>query len=346
MQRLFECSGANSRASMQAWAAMSSREFFDGDLDVDPGQFPDLTFSKSMGSPISVTRLTCNSSIGFRRSWQHIRNNKVGVRVIWFVRRGSLRICRSQGDSVIEAGSAGILNSNVPSHTRITCDPEHGFEALQVVVPPSLFLGSLAATDNCNDVFDLDCTAGRAVNALLDFVSSNGDQLGNAIAEPLSEAILQAIADLAGVHEREAPRRQRIVDKRLEDVENYILMNLTDPDLCYDKVAESCGISPRYLCYVLKAHNTSFSELLWTNRLPKARDWLVSPVTRDYPIHEIAYMAGFKSAAHFSRMFKATYGCPPKQYRATQLQTAEIVPVTPDRRILEEYRDYSLDIAA
>src|SRR3546814_20474839 len=83
--------------------------------------------------------------------------------------------------------------------------------------------------------------------------------------------------------------------------DRYILRNLTDPDLFYDMVAASCGISPRYLCYVLKANNTSFSDLLWKNRLPKARDWLVSRATRDYPIHEIAFMSGFKSAAHLDR---------------------------------------------
>jgi AraC family transcriptional regulator, positive regulator of tynA and feaB len=346
MQKLFECSGASPRDALQAWAAMSSREFFDGDLDTSLDQVPDLAFSKSMGSPIAVTRLTCNAPIGYRRSWQHIRSNKVGVRVIWFVRRGSLKICRTQGDTVIGAGSAGILNSNVPFHTRISCDQDHGFDALQVIVPPSLFLESLASVENCNDAFDLDCTAGHTVNALLDFVSNNGDNLGSSIAEPLSVAILQAIADLTGVNDREAPRRQRIVDKRLEDVENYILMNLTDPDLCYDKVAESCGISPRYLCYVLKAHNTSFSELLWKNRLPKARDWLVSQTTRDYPIHEIAFMAGFKSAAHFSRMFKAAYGCPPRQYRAAHLPAEKFVQATLYRPPAMGYCESGLDIAA
>jgi hypothetical protein len=73
--------------------------------------------------------------------------------------------------------------------------------------------------------------------------------------------------------------------------------------------------APRYLCFLLKANNTSFSELVWQNRLPRARDQLVSPQTRDYPIHEIAHMSGFKSAAHFSRMFKSAYGMAPREFR-------------------------------
>jgi AraC-like DNA-binding protein len=33
-------------------------------------------------------------------------------------------------------------------------------------------------------------------------------------------------------------------------------------------------------------------------------------------------MAGFKSAAHFSRMFKSEYGMTPKEYRTSQLGNA------------------------
>jgi transcriptional regulator GlxA family with amidase domain len=41
-----------------------------------------------------------------------------------------------------------------------------------------------------------------------------------------------------------------------------------------------------------------------------------------YPIHKIATMAGFKSAAHFSRMFKDTYRVCPKEYRASHASAA------------------------
>ena len=63
---------------------------------------------------------------------------------------------------------------------------------------------------------------------------------------------------------------------------------------------------------------TSFSDVLWNLRLLKARDWLVSDPFQEYPIHKIACMSGFKSAAHFSRMFKSSYGASPKAYRAGQ----------------------------
>jgi transcriptional regulator GlxA family with amidase domain len=55
--------------------------------------------------------------------------------------------------------------------------------------------------------------------------------------------------------------------------------------------------------------------------LPKAREWLVADSFQRYPIHKIATMAGFKSAAHFSRMFKSTYSVSPKEYRANHVSS-------------------------
>src|SRR5688500_14407458 len=116
MQNLFTCAGKSPADTWASWAAMSSREFYDGELEADPADVPDFTFDKALGFPMSLTQLTCRASVAYRRSWQHIRNNKVGVRVIWFVRHGSLKIVRSQGTCTIEAGEAGIIDSNAPFH--------------------------------------------------------------------------------------------------------------------------------------------------------------------------------------------------------------------------------------
>lgn len=321
MQRLFSNFGRAAQNARNAWAEISRREFYDGDLEMAGGDMSDLLFEKALHYPISLTHLTSRTTLSYRRTPQHIRNNRVGFRVIWFVRQGSLKIVRTQGVCVIRAGEAGILDSNVPFSASLHPEGDGLHESYQAIVPPDLFLAHLQEADKFTDAFSLDTPEGKVVHRLLELLVENGERLSRQACKPMVESLLEAIADNLRARNIDMPRRQRLVDRRLQDIENYILMNLTDPDLCYDKVASSCGISPRYLCYLLKANNTSFSELLWKNRLPKARDWLVAPSTRDYPIHEIAYMSGFKSAAHFSRMFKSTYGCPPREYRAAHLES-------------------------
>lgn len=334
MQRLFSNYGSAAQGVRNAWADISRREFYDGDLEIAGGDFNDLVFEKAMHFPISLTHLVSRAGLSYRRTSQHIRHNKVGFRVIWFVKQGALKIVRAQGVCVIRAGEAGILDSNVPFSATLLNEGEGIHESFQAIVPPDLFLAHLQEADKFTDAFSLDSPEGSVVHRLLDLLVEHGERLSRQAAKPMVESLLEAIADNLRARNIDMPRRQRLVDRRLQDIENYILMNLTDPDLCYDKVASSCGISPRYLCYVLKANNTSFSELLWKNRLPKARDWLVAPSTRDYPIHEIAYMSGFKSAAHFSRMFKSAYGCPPREYRAAHLE----VPDQDNHHVADEWQ--------
>lgn len=322
MQIVFSSAGKNLTESWKSWAAMSAREFYDGDLEGDPSDALDVTFNKALGYPISITHLTCRAPLAYRRSWQHIRNNQVGVRVVWFVRSGWLKIVRSEGVCTVREGEVGILDSNTPFHAKLFCDENALHESFQVIVPPHLFMTHLAQAENFTNSFSLNSPDGQVVKKLFDVLIGAGAHMSREAAEPLAESFLKALADCIDCHSDNIPRRQRLVDKRLADIKDYILMNLTDPDLCYDKVAVSCGISPRYLCYLLKADNTSFSELLWQNRLQKARDWLVSPGAQDRLIYEIAFMSGFKSAAHFSRVFKTVYGCSPREYRAAQ-RTAE-----------------------
>ncbi len=72
-------------------------------------------------------------------------------------------------------------------------------------------------------------------------------------------------------------------------------------------VAEASEISPRYLSFLLKQNGTPFSELIWEKRMEIASRWLSSSSPGDISIAQIAFQVGFKSPAHFSRMFKRVF---------------------------------------
>lgn len=314
MQILASCSRNGSAEAWQSIRATITRELSSGRLEVDSNIVPTGTFSKALGFPISLTHFNIDAPLTYRRTWQDIRSNKVGVKVIWFIRRGGLQIVRSNGTCVVEAGHAVILDSNAPFQVRVVGDQGGVHESFQVIIPPDLFATHLCEAENCGQAFPLSTPAGHLAQSLLTLLVEKGDQLSRKTAKTLTEGLLEAIGEDIGVQQNGAGR-QRLVDRRLVGIEEFIEMNLTDPNLSYTKVAECCGISPRYLCHILKENGKSYSELLWQSRLPKARDLLVSTATRNYSIREVAFMSGFKSAAHFSRRFKATYGRPPRKYR-------------------------------
>jgi AraC-like DNA-binding protein len=323
MHTVYTYSGDDIGEFRRTYAEVVRQEYYDGELELDASDRFDVTVQKALAHPISLVSVVTRSGIAFRRGLGHIRANPIGVRVLWFVRRGSLTIVRSQNVCTAQAGQCVILNSSTPFYARASVEAGGVFDAVQAIVPAHLFLSHLPAATEFNAAFGIDAVDRHVITKLLDVLFGEGELLSRKAAEPLVAAFLETVADNISNLADSPIKRQGVSDKRLLDIEDYIFKNLTNPDLNYDEVARNCGISPRYLCYVLKANDTSFSQLLWSHRLEKAHEWLISPIMRDYPIHEIAFMAGFKSAAHFSRMFKARYGCPPKEHRELNAVGAE-----------------------
>ena len=116
--------------------------------------------------------------------------------------------------------------------------------------------------------------------------------------------------------------RQSLREKRLQDVLRYIDLHLSDPNLCTAAIAGACGIAPRYLSELLKQNDTPFSEYVWDKRVQAASRWLVSTAAAEISIAEIAFRVGFKSPAHFSRMFKRMFAMGPREYRQAQRHLA------------------------
>jgi AraC-like DNA-binding protein len=154
-----------------------------------------------------------------------------------------------------------------------------------------------------------------AMPMLISMLCEVAESLDREVTDSLIDALLKEAALLTEQKGVQVGRRQSIGEKRIEDITSYISLHLANPELSLSLVAQGCKISPRYLCHLLKEQNTTFSQLLWTGRLIEAKKWLLRLDKRHYGINEIAYMTGYKSVAHFSRMFREKFGCSPREFR-------------------------------
>lgn len=326
MHTIYRFSGGDLSELRHDYGDLVKREFYDGELETEARADFSLTAQKAMSYPISLLRMISNSAISYRRNWHHIRGNKSGVRVIWFVRRGTCQLVRSRGSLTVRAGECAIIDSGVPFHAKMQPDDEV-FDVVYAIVPAHLFMSHLAAAAELEEPLALDYANRESVVRLLDLLCDLGEKIGARTAEPLAAAFLEALSErVREVTECLSPR-ERNSNLRLADIKAHIMRNLTNPDLNYEDVAAQCGISSRYLYYLLKADNTTFARLVWSQRLEKAREWLASAELSHYAIREIAFMAGFKDAAHFSRIFKTTFGASPKEYRSDAMKKAQGAPV-------------------
>lgn len=321
MQAIFNCAGGDPDMLHEQYKNLVSREFFEGDIGTaDDGPIT-IFLEKGLSSPITVVHLCTPNRVTYRRTRRHIQKNQVDCYVIWLIRRGGIKLTRSSGSVHASEGKILIYDSATPFFAEIACDSRGLHDSLQAVIPAHMFREHIAGKSECNLVMETAHGTGRIAAHMLDLLADNGHVIGRKLGDKMAGALLEALASCAGEEETDNARKS-IFDRRLEEIEQYVARNLTSRDLSANSIAEACNISPRYLCYILKAAGYTFSQLVWDKRLEKAKEWLVSARMQSYLVHEIASMTGYKSAAHFSRAFKSACGCTPSEYRQQMTATA------------------------
>jgi len=96
----------------------------------------------------------------------------------------------------------------------------------------------------------------------------------------------------------------------------HIRERFCEHDLDATAVAAGMQISQRYLHKVLAQAGTTFVRELYAVRLGRAQEMLVNPQFACLSVAEIGWRCGFCDPSHFSRRFKAQFGCSPGAFRS------------------------------
>jgi AraC-like DNA-binding protein len=156
-----------------------------------------------------------------------------------------------------------------------------------------------------------------------------GDDPGAAgtSARALRRVLLGLVSDTAGAPDAVGERVLDLVHAmctgrgtssgaaHLLAAKTYIAGHLGDPGLCVDDVARAVGVTPRHLNRAFAAEQTTVAQYLVARRLDRAKADLAAPELAGLRIADIAFRWGFSSQAHFSRLFRARFGCSPTEMR-------------------------------
>ena len=94
----------------------------------------------------------------------------------------------------------------------------------------------------------------------------------------------------------------------------YVDDHYQDSALSLNEVAKEVNISPSYLSAMFSRETkTTFVEYMTSKRMEHAKDMLLNTNEKSQVIAE---KVGYKDPHYFSYIFKKTYGCSPKEYRA------------------------------
>lgn len=315
-ETLFAFDEHNYQSCQSRFRGEKNQEYYLGEYTLEAGGVIDARAERKAVGACSVVWQSARCRQSFRRTWAHIRQDATDVTLLWFVKRGKLCISTQNGSTVAKAGDFVITRSMTPFLIECQTDDEQVHEDLHIVIPTHILRGYIS-----DDVTTGFCvSAERREFAIAQAILANVLEDDGEMAPDTCQILLDSALSLLShaIRDRNVcgRLRQTVSDRRLQEVLRYIEVHLSNPNLSTAMVASGCGISPRYLSFLLKHHGTSFSTLVWEQRLKKAKSWLSSSNPNDVSISEIAYSVGFKSPAHFSRMFKRVFKMNPREYRA------------------------------
>lgn len=318
----FDMTTANYESRRFEFRGKNNADYYEGELKPLSGADVDMKIEKSRAGEYGIYKLVSHTGLAFRRSWTHIRNDNTNLTIFWFLRRGRMSVSHSGKRYEINAGECAITRSAKAFYMELTPDAGGVLEVMHVVVSSHKLYSSL--NENVEMGYPFSASKGDMYLAerILTLLFEEDDELDPENAGHLVETLLGGVARTIEQIVGAPPPPPTISDRRIADITRCINQNFPNLDLNAKMVADSCGISLRYLCHVLKKNDLSFSRLVWERRMAAAEDWLADDKMQHNSISVIAYLAGFKSSAHFSRMFKLRHGMAPREFRQQHIEAA------------------------
>lgn len=157
--------------------------------------------------------------------------------------------------------------------------------------------------------------AGRLLQQLASSALEESDSMSGAARQSTGQMLLDMLMmSLASTHQDITAG-----GGRFENVEQIIEMNLANPALSVDFIAQKLYLSKRSIQKLYAGRGTTVNRSIWAKRLARCQDNLADPRLEHLSIQTIALRWGFRTQAHFSRLFKEQVGMPPSAWRKQML---------------------------
>jgi AraC-like DNA-binding protein len=212
----------------------------------------------------------------------------------------------------LRAGDVQILDLGQSNVTQAAASG-----TVAIVVPRETLDQALSTP---TDLHGLILRAGSPMGGLLtDYMQSlvaRADDFTMADAPHVAEATVGMIAVSFQSTAETTERARSVIEQTvLQRIQRHIAANLGSSNLHADALAALFRISRTHL-YRLFERDGGVARYVQDQRLARACAELGNPAHDHRRIYEIAFALGFGSEAHFSRVFRATFGVSPSDVRA------------------------------
>jgi AraC-like DNA-binding protein len=267
--------------------------------------------------PLHLAEVTAGAHL-IRRTSRLIRSADADYYKLSLQLEGRCVLTQDGRDTVLAPGDLVVYDTTRPYGLRFD-DP---FRMIVLMFPrPLLQVPQASMRLMTGHRIPGDHGLGMLIGPFLTGLVHQADRCASSVSMNLCDAVLDmltaTLANELGCSERppHGPRQAALLAR----IKSYIEDQLTNPDLGPAAIAAAHHISPRYLRKLFEAEGDSVARWVRTRRLERCRHDLTRPEHADLPVSAVATRWCLTDAAHFSRLFKATYGRSPREYRHAAL---------------------------
>lgn len=323
----------NGPSAFEQWQRAVSEAFVPLDaaaLGARGGDFHGSLHCATLGSSMRLSEVS-GVRVRVRRTADTIRRADPGLVKVGVQLHGSGILRQGKQEARLTPGDFTVYDTRVPYELRFGGD----FSMFVVMLPRDslrITAGVLAAVSG-RRIRGRD-GVGALVSPFLIRLRHNLQQE----TLPTVPMFEDAVADLlSAAFDENAPRlHERSGPTLLASAKAFIDDNLSDTELNTAMVAAHHHISTRYLQKLFETDGHTVASWIRTRRLDKCRRDIIDPRLRKENIREIRTRYGFLDTAHFSRLFKDTFGHSPRAFREEAFTAPPGIPdaAPPTRRPL------------
>jgi AraC-like DNA-binding protein len=284
-------------------------------LDCDPPDGASAIEGEIAADTLATLRLSRVTATA-----QHVRRTPAKVAsssddyfLVSIQTHGRGRVLQDGREALLEPGDFALYDSTRPYDLRF----EAPFQQFVLMLPGPTLRTALRGTEALTaTTVSGQRGAGHLMIGMIRTLASDIGTLAPESAAAVADSVSQIlVAGLAALPAAKRPAVSHLTAYHREQIKSFARERLRDPQLSVALIATRLRLSPSTLHRAWAGEPCSLSDWIWAQRLDAARRDLCDPACAARSVSEIAFGWGFSDAAHFSRAFRARFGCAPRELR-------------------------------